>query len=169
MSTEKLAFVLLNVLGGIAVLGSYVLWIGNPARDSGVLWGSISGMARVAYIASMLAAAAGYFAFAPWILRLDPAQVDFTPINLCFALILFLSAMWMPLTFEYLAVPDAWRWWAMRGVLLVVGLASLALIGLIAQVMPAPSGKGAAIAGAAAFTLQTLVLDALIWPRYFPQ
>lgn len=169
MSTEKLAFVLINVLGGIAVLGSYVLWLSNPQHDSGVLWGSIGGAARLGYIVSMLAAAAGYFAFAPWLLRLDPMQAGFAAINLCFTLILFPSAMWMPLTFEYLDVPDAWRWWAMRGVLMVVGLASLALIALIARVTPAPTGKGAALVGAVLFTVQTLVLDALIWPRYFPQ
>lgn len=169
MSMEKFAFVLINVLGGIAVLGSYLLWLSNPMHDASLLWGSIAGMARMAYVVSMLAAAAGYFAFTPWILRLDPTQTSFAAINLCFALILFPSAMWMPLTYEYLAVPDAWRWWAMRGTLMVVGLASLALIWLIARVTPAPRGKGAAIAGAVFFTLQTLAFDALIWPRYFPQ
>jgi hypothetical protein len=167
MSMEKVAFLLLNLVGGVAVLGSYVLWLSNPMHDSGLLWGSIAGMARIGYIVSMVAAAAGYFVFAPWILRLDPTQVDFSAINLCFALVLFPSAMWMPLAYEYLAAPDPWRWWAMRGVLLVVGLASLALVVLIARVTPAPGGKGVAIAGAALFTLQTLVLDALIWPRFF--
>lgn len=169
MSMEKVAFVLINLLGGIAVLGSYLLWLSNPAHDSGLLWGSIAGVARIGYVVSMLAAAAGYFAFAPWFLRLDATQVSFAAVNLCFALILFPSAMWMPLTYEYLAVPDAWRWGAMRGVLLVVGLASLALIVLIARVTPTPNGKRAALVGAVLFTIQTLALDALIWPRYFPQ
>lgn len=167
-SPEKVAFVVINVLGGTAVLGSYALWLSNPAHQAGALWGTIGGAARAAYVVSMLAAAAGYFAFAPWVLRLDAAHVDVTLVNLCFVLVLFPSALWMPLAFEYLAAPGPMRWWAMRGVLLVVGLASLALVVLLARVSPAPSGRAIAVAGAVAFTFQTLVLDALVWPRCFP-
>ena len=169
MSPDKLAFVVVNVLGGTAVLGSYALWLSNPAHDAGALWGSIAGGWRHVYVASMLAAAAGYFAFAPWILRLDPSRVGFAGFNACFALILFPSALWMPLAFEYLDGPSPTRWWAMRGVLLVVGLASLAVAVLIARVAPGPRWKGAAMAGIALFVLQTLVLDALVWPLYFPR
>ena len=168
MSPEKFAFVIINVLGGAAVLGSYALWLSNPAHDAARLWGSIAGAARSAYVVSMLAAAAGYFGFAPWVLRLDSAQVGFTALNLCFVLILFPSALWMPLAFEYLESPGPALWWAMRSVLLVVGLASLALVALLAGISPAPSGKAIAVAGAAAFTVQTLLLDALVWPRHFP-
>jgi hypothetical protein len=167
-SPEKVAFVVINVLGGAAVLGSYALWLSNPAHQASALWGAIGGAARGAYVVSMLAAAAGYFAFAPWVLRLDAARVDLTLVNLCFVLVLFPSALWMPLAFEYLAAPGPLRWWAMRGVLLVVGLASLALVVLLARISPAPSGRAIAVAGAVAFTFQTLVLDALVWPRCFP-
>ena len=51
---RKSSFVLLNVTGGIAVLGSYVLWLSNPSNDAGALWGSIAGAGRTLYTVSML-------------------------------------------------------------------------------------------------------------------
>jgi hypothetical protein len=159
---------LINVTGGIAVLGSYVLWLGNPSNDANALWGSISGAGRALYAVSMLLAAAGYFAFAGFVLRLDPDRPAFAWINTLFTLILFPSALWMPLACEYLDAPGPALWWAMRATLAVVGLASL---GLVVALMGLARAEGAyarlAVAGAAAFTFQTLVLDALIWPLYF--
>jgi hypothetical protein len=63
------------------VLGSYGLWLANPSNDGGALWGSISGVGRALYTVSMLLAAAGYFAFAGYLLRLDPERPAFAWIN----------------------------------------------------------------------------------------
>jgi len=169
MSPEKRVFLLVNVLGGLAVLASYALWLANPSHDGEALWGSIAGAGRTAYTASMLAATAGYFTFAPWILRLDPARVRLTTLNACFTLILFPSALWMPLAFEYLDAPGPAVWWTMRITLGVVGLASAVLVGLLARIAPAPPGRAVAVAGALAFTVQTLLLDAIVWPLCFPR
>jgi len=169
MAAERRAFVLLNLLGGTAVLGSYVLWLTNPSNDAGALWGAIAGPGRTAYTVSMLAAAAGYFAFAPFVLRLEPARAPLTAFNTCFTLILFPSALWMPLAFEYLDAPSPGSWWAMRAVLGVVGVASLAVLVLVVRSAPASRGRLAAAVGAAAFTVQTLLLDAIVWPLYFPR
>jgi len=48
MSPEKRAFLLNNVVGGLAVLGSYAIWLANPSNDGGALWGSIAGAGRTA-------------------------------------------------------------------------------------------------------------------------
>ena len=165
------AFVAINVVGGVAVLASYVLWLGNPSNDAGALWGSIGGFGRALYTASMLAATAGYFAFAPFLLRHgDAAPLTFHRVNLLLTLVLFPSALWMPLAFEYLDAPGDGLWLAMRAGLLVTGLASAALVRCVAAVPATPGSRARslALAGACAFTFQTLVLDALVWPRYFP-
>lgn len=165
----RACFVAINVIGGVAVLGSYVLWLSSPSHDAAALWGAIEGAGRTLYTVSMLAAAAGYFAFAPWILRREPARTPFALVNALFTLVLFPSALWMPLAFEYLAAPRPAAWWAMRGTLAVVGLASLGLVAALVRMEPRSRGRSVAIAGALAFTFQTLVLDALVWPLWFPR
>ena len=66
--------------------------------------------------------------------------------------------------------PSGALWGAIRGVLALVGIGSLGLVVAIASAGPAqsPVARGVAVAGALAFSLQTAVLDALVWPAYFP-
>jgi hypothetical protein len=87
-----------------------------------------------------------------------------------YALILAPSALWMPLTFAMLEAPSGALWAAIRLTLAVVGLASLGLLAAIASARPAdaPIARRVALAGALAFSMQTAVLDALVWPAYFP-
>ena len=46
MSAEKAAFIVINVVGGSAVLASYALWLANPSNDGAALWGGIAGVGR---------------------------------------------------------------------------------------------------------------------------
>lgn len=165
---------LLDVVGGSAVLASYALWIGSRANAGEALWGGIDGSARALYTVSMFAATAGFLEFTSFILRADPTQVrigrrGFEWIVTLHALFLLPSALWMPLTFEYLATPTAARWWAVRLALAITGLASLGLVIALLRWRPRPHGIGwpLAVAGAIAFAFQTAVLDALIWPALF--
>lgn len=172
-SARRGLFVLLNVAGGLAVLGSYALWLSSPAHDGPALWGRLGGGARTLYTLSMLAAAAGYFAVFGHLLRREIPRRSpdaFGVLQTTFALVLFPSALWMPLAFEYLAAPSPAVWWAMRVTLWVVGAASVALLAILLRLgadEPSP-GRTVAIVGAAAFSFQTAVLDAFVWPLYFP-
>jgi hypothetical protein len=87
-----------------------------------------------------------------------------------YALILVPSALWLPLTFEMLEAPSAALWVAIRGVLGLVAVGSLGLVAALASARPpeAPVARAVALAGAAAFSFQTAVLDACLWPAYFP-
>jgi hypothetical protein len=167
----------LNVLGGIAVLGSYAHGFVAHAANVGEVWGGVPDALRPLYTVSMFAAAAGYFAFTFFILfRLDPREtriserVGYAGFVWLYALILLPSALWMPLTFAMLEAPDAWLWAAIRLVLAAVGVGSLGLVLAIRSARPAHAGaaRGLALAGALAFTFQTAVLDALVWPAFFP-
>jgi hypothetical protein len=167
----------LNVLGGIAVLGSYAHGIATHPGASSAVWGGVPETLRPVYTLNMLLAAAGYFAFSFFVFfRLDPARTQvagrfrFGIFPLLYALILAPSALWMPLTFAMLEAPSGALWAAIRLTLAVVGLASLGLLAAIARARPAdaPIARRVALAGALAFSMQTAVLDALVWPAYFP-
>jgi hypothetical protein len=121
----------------------------------------------------MLTAAAGYFAFFNHLLRHELGGLSedaFAWLQTIFCLILFPSALWMPLTYLYVDAPSASAWWAMRATLFVVAGASYALVAFLLGLRGAGAARArvAAIVGSLAFTFQTGVLDAFLWPLYFP-
>jgi hypothetical protein len=164
---------LINVLGGIAVLGSYAYCISSYPAQVGDFWGGVPDGLRPVYTTNMFLAAAGYFAFSFFLwFRLEPgrhALFGRTTFNALYALILAPSALWMPLTFSMLEAPSDGLWWAIRLVLVAVGVGSLGLLaGLVAVRPSAPSwAHRLAVAGSLAFCFQTAVLDAVVWPAYF--
>lgn len=177
MHPQKRWLLAINVLGGIAVLGSYVLGLaGNPAAGD-ALWGGVPGSLRPAYTVGMLLAALGYFAFLYFLLfRVDPAhariggRLGYGLFNLLLAAILVPSALWMPLTVRMVQQPAPALWAAIRLVLALVALASVGLLLALLWLRPRqPRGAyWAAVAGAALFALHTGVLDALLWTTLFP-
>ena len=71
---------------------------------------------------------------------------------------------------EMLEAPGAALWWSIRIVLTLVGVGSVGLLALLWRQRP-PSvepGHALAVAGCLAFCFQTAVLDAVVWPFYFP-
>ena len=166
----------INIAGGIAVLGSYVLGFLTHPDASQVLWGGVPNSIRPFYTAGMLFAALGYFAFTYFILfRLPPQDTQvahrfkFGLFNALYALILFPSALWMPLTFLAAERSGLALYWAVRLVLIVVGVASLALFVALLKVKPAQPWwvQRLALLGSAAFCLQTAFLDAILWSAFF--
>jgi hypothetical protein len=168
----------LNLLGGAAVLASYAQGFASASPlTRAALWGGVPDVLRPLYMACMLLAAGGYFAFTFFVLfRLDPTRIrvagglGFGAFYYLYALILVPSALWLPLTLEMVEAPSAGLWLAIRVVLALVALGSLGLVVAVASAAPhaAPAARRIAIAGGAAFALQTALLDALVWPAYFP-
>ncbi|UCG84418.1 MAG: hypothetical protein JSW38_06275 [Dehalococcoidia bacterium] len=66
--------------------------------------------------------------------------------------------------------PSRTLWWAIRFTLALVGIGSLGLLVLLLVLNhEEPTWAfGLAVAGSVAFCWQTAVLDALVWPKYFP-
>jgi hypothetical protein len=168
----------LNIVGGLAVLGSYAHGILTHPGTSGAVWGGVPGALKPWYVTSMLLAAVGYFLFTYYVcLVLEPERIriagdiGFEVFVWSYAAVLLASALWMPLTFAMLDAPSAALWLSVRTVLFVVALGSLGILGAVLVATPRPEGwaHGLAIAGAIAFCIQTVVLDALIWPAYFPR
>ena len=177
MDAPRARLLALNLAGGLAVLGSYAHGLTSNPELRGSLWGGVPESLRPLYTASMGLATAGYFAFSFFVFfRLDPARTrvgrfGFDLFHALYALILLPSALWLPLTALMLEAPSGALWLAIRGVLALVGAGSLGLVLALVRARPAGASvaRGVALAGALAFSLQTALLDALVWPAYFPR
>jgi hypothetical protein len=176
MSARKRLLLVINLLGGAAVLGSYAYGIGTHPNATHTLWGGVPPGIRPIYTAGMFMAAAGYFLFIYFILfRLSAEQTSiwrnrgYGTFNVLFMAILLPSALWMPLTFAAAEASSAALLWAVRLVLAVVGLASLGLLSAVLSVQPRRPrwAHTGAVIGCIAFCLQTAVLDMVVWSAYF--
>lgn len=167
----------LNVTGGIAVLGSYAWGISMHPGDTDFLWGGVPAALKPFYNVCMLTAAAGYFPFTLLLLFGTDAErarvagrFGFGCFHILYALVLLPSALWMPLTFQLLGGWDPALWATIRIVLALVGIGSLGLLAALVTLSPVSSRgwRALAVAGAVAFCIQTALLDATVWPAYFP-
>ena len=176
MHRQTRSLIALNIIGGIAVLTSYAIGLGSESSAGAALWGGVPESIRPIYTVNMFLAVAGYFLFTPYIaFRLQPGQTRIADrfgyglFHLLYALVLFPSAIWLQLTERMIAQPSAWMWVAVRLDLALIGLGSLGLLAsLLVLTSAAPRGRALAIIGLLPFCLQTALLDALVWPAFFP-
>lgn len=176
MHPEKRIMLLINLIGGTAVLASYVYGVLTHPNASQVLWGEVPEGIRPIYTVNMFLAAIGYFAFIYFILfRLDPVKTrvagrfNIGLFNNLFAVILIPSALWMPLTLLAAEQSSMALVWMVRIVLWLVGLASMGLFIAILKVEPRHPlwAQRLALLGSIFFCIQTVILDAIVWPVFF--
>ncbi|MFC1926414.1 hypothetical protein ACFLWV_01540 [Chloroflexota bacterium] len=176
METEHIILLVINIIGGAAVIGSYIFGLKAPPGGGNALWGGIQVNIRPVYGVSMILSALGYFAFIYFILfRLIPGEVQiggrlsFSLFYAIFLVILVPSALWMPLTNLYIANPSKGGWIGIRAVLAIVGLASVALVWALLSLQIEVSGVShwLAVVGSGYFAFHTLILDAIIWAALF--
>jgi hypothetical protein len=168
---------LIILFGGLAVVGSYVFAALVYSSELAALWGDVPAKLLPLYTANMFLGAAGFFAYSYFVLfRIDPVQtIIFTKARYSLFYWIYLgilvpSALWTPLALQMLANPTAPLWILIRLVLALTGLSSLALLAALITLKPKQSGwaYGLAVTGAIFFCLQTVLLDAIIWPTHFP-
>jgi hypothetical protein len=173
---KKWLMIFINLIGGIAVLGSYAHGVLTHPGASDILWGQVPQGIRPFYTAGMLLAATGYFAFTYFVLfRLDPndtqvaGRLGFGLFNALYAAILIPSALWMPLTFLAVERSSLALLWIVRVVLAVVAVASLGLFFALMNVKPRYPlwAHRMAVIGSASFCIQTVLLDAILWRSFF--
>ena len=176
MNRDKWLMLLINLLGGAAVLGSYVWGFRTYPGASDALWGGVPENIRPYITANMLLAAAGYFAFIYFtLLRLDPihsrvfGRFGFGLFNLLYAAILLPSALWMPVSILAIEQGSQLFVWLARLVLAVVGLASLGLLFALLKVRSAQPRRAQrlAVIGSIPFCIQTVIFDAFLWGALF--
>jgi hypothetical protein len=175
MKGRPLNLALLNFVGGVCVLSSYIYGVAAP--EAGALWGGVPPSLHGWYTASMLTAAVGYFPFTAFFLRSADLErgsfaggFGYPAIAWLYALVLFPSSLWLPLTIGMLQSPSLTLWWAIRVDLFLVALGSLGLLIAAATYAPVSSRamRLAAVVGLVFFCIQTVLLDALVWPAFFP-
>ncbi len=176
MHPQKKKWLVINVVGGIAVLGSYAHGLITHPDTRDMLWGAMPSPLKSIYGVTMWLAAAGYLVFMHHVFfRIDAGEArigqhfGFGVINACCAAVVFASALWMPLTFAYLAEPSTALWVLIRVDLLIVGAGAIGLIVALFTLTPRPGGGAGAITILALlpFALQTAFLDAFVWPAFF--
>ena len=176
MHPQKKVMLWINILGGIAVLGSYAWGLAIHPGSGDSLWGGVPQWLRTISTTNMFLAALGYLVFTTFllfILDLETAtihiQAGFKAFNMLYAVILIPSALWMPLTFAYLAHPGSLLWLVIRLILFVVGLASLGMLSALLNIQPRKPAWlfWLAFSGSIFLVIQTALLDAMIWSNFF--
>jgi len=176
MAIQQIILLVINILGGAAVIGSYIFGLSGQAGGADALWGGVPASVRPVYGISMILSALGYFAFIYFILfRLVPDEVviggrfGFSLFYTIFLLMLVPSAFWMPLTNMYVSNPTTGIWIAVRTVLVIVGVSSIALfLALLSLKGDRPDAAWwLALVGSGYFAFHTAVLDAIIWAALF--
>ncbi len=176
MAAQQIILLVINIIGGITVIGSYIFGLNAQSGGANVLWGGVPENIRPVYGISMIISALGYFAFIYFILfRLVPDDVlianrfGFSLFYVIFLVILIPSALWMPLTNVYVGNAGTGIWVGVRTVLALVGLASIALVWALLSLETRGSGIAywLAVAGSGYFAFHTAILDAIIWAALF--
>ena len=177
MLKYKTLFLMINVLGGISVLGGYAIGLTSAPENPSVLWGNVPENWRGGYGISMIVAAIGYLGFFFYIMQDNKWSQSLTKnhtalntvIALC-ALFLISASMWMPAALQFIKT-GADSWWA-----ITVGslwITSLTVIGIFVVLMVQQHGTQIkmrlfAIFGLGYLGFHCLVLDAIIWTLNFP-
>jgi hypothetical protein len=176
MGMQQIILLIINIVGGAAVIGSYIIGLGAQTGGANVLWGGVPENIRPLYGVSMILSALGYFAFLYFVLfRLTPDEVSiagvfgFSLFYAIFVLMLLPSAFWMPLTNAYVANPTTGMWVGIRTVLAIVGLASIALVWALLSLQIKVPGIAywLAVAGSGYFAFHTAILDAIVWAALY--
>jgi len=171
---KTVIYLVLTVVGGLAVLGSYV-YAWQDADQGELLWGTTPESVRGIYTLCMFPATLGYlvpfayFLATPWEdLRIggQPIFERLSSINLVF---LGSATLWMPMSWAALDAGNQALFWPIQGVLAVTGASALAFTLLLARLdgPPRPRFHRAALWASCFLVWQCGVLDALVWPRFF--
>ena len=119
-------FLVVNFIGGSAVLGGYLICLYVFPTQREMLWGNVQGEWRFAFTVSMIIAAVGYLAFSYGIL-FKSNSTEFSSIfldtkhviSILCMIFLISAASWMPATITYLKTSNL-TWWIIP-VMLIVG------------------------------------------------
>ena len=172
--TNVLVFFLVNLVGGIVVLGSYAVGLYLYPDFRNALWGGVTGSWRTFFTISMFFAAAGYLVFCYSMTISDAADKSSFLGRHTFSILatffLISASVWMPATLKYLATNDN-LWWILSVISLWTTAASLCFLAIFFGLSKYES-IGAlqfslTLAGIIWITIHCLLFDAIIWVAKF--
>jgi len=172
--TNVLVFFLINLIGGLAVLGSYVVGLYLYPDFRNALWGGVSGSWKTLFTISMFFAAARYLVFCYSMTISHGADkssfLGAHTFSILAAVFLVSASIWMPATLKYLVTNDN-LWWILSVISLWTTAASLCLLAVFFGLCKY-EGMGTlqfslTLAGIIWITVHCLVFDAIIWVAKF--
>lgn len=171
----RITLFVINLVGGLAVLGSYAVGISGHPGETDLLWGTLPEGIRGVYTLNMLPAAVGYLVAFGYLMATPPDDLQHAgapalpALNTVYAAFLVSSAAWMPLCWVALDGGRDELIPLIRLVLILAGLSSAGLLLLLSRLTNPPRRRWwqASLVGMGFLVLQCAVLDALIWPQFF--
>ena len=175
--SPQISFFIVNVIGGIAVLGSYAMGIGFFPEYRDDLWGGVQGRWKTALTVSMLLAATGYITFCYFALTRDSGYFFgsgvflgeyFVPVIT--AVFLLTAALWMPATITYMHTNDQIWWFITVGLLWATAVSLVILTATVSLSESASISyieKMVSMAGLLLITAHCLFMDAVTWVQLF--
>ena len=170
-------FLLINVTGGIAVLGSYVVGLAYFPEYRNDLWGGIRGTWKPVLGISMLFATAGYLTFfyfaffkgGEYFFKVN-TFIGIPPATLLVTIFLISAAFWMPASIAYIHTENSSWWFVTVALLCITALSLTSLAGLVSftSVNSIPITDWiACTTGLTLITAHCLFVDAIFWVVFF--
>ena len=171
-------FLLINIIGGIAVLSGYAYALINHPDTRNDLWGGISESWQPWYVVSMIVAAVGYLTAMYYLIfkgglenKFFWGKVDSSVMTILLVLFLVSASMWIHSTFAYLESPSSGTWTLiqieLRTTALTIILFTIGL-GTIEKISRSIIHKWA-VMGISFTSFHCLALDAILWMMKFPK
>ena len=170
-------FFLINIIGGVAVLGGYIIALLNHPETRNELWGGVPENLRLSIIAFMFVSAFGY-CFAMYYLIFSEGldlnffwgKFDYKLLRILLIVFLVTAALWIHTTFIYLDSGSKTSWTLVQIELWLTGTSVfLMMIGLAtATGVKHNSFHLYSIIGLSAISFHCLILDAFLWLNKFP-
>ena len=170
---RNLYFLLVNLILGFAVILSYIWGLVYYPEYGTALWGDIETSYIPYIIFSMLLAALGYFVFSLYFINYKKFQTlntsEYIYILSLYIVILFFSALWMPLSIGFIDTNN--------NLFLILDLISLYLVGISSLLLTIFLIQDKSlrrkliwklsVLGGFQFTFHTLIIDAIYWGMNF--
>lgn len=174
-------FLLVNIIGGILVISSYLWGYINYPFHRNLLWGNIGLNLQKVFVLSMLFGMLGYFVSGFWFWKIINHEnfvfgnnYDFQIIITSFSLFLGISALWMPMAIKSVISKNELYISISKLILIIVAILSLFILYSIVTSNDIESniisGKNIAIIGWTILSIHTVIFDCVIWSiKFDPQ
>ena len=163
-------FILVNLIGGILVLGGYFLGITSDPSMKTKLWGNLPESWQVFYFISIIMSSIGYLAFFYNIVfKQNVGGVLTNRLILLCVIFLFSASLWMPLTIKVIESNNGFFWILTQVSLWVTAFAAIVITALLIKSPHRPKNRSYQLTmwGMSYLSFHCLVLDAILWTNYF--
>ena len=176
--TDNTIFFLVNLIGGLLVLTSYVWGIINFPFHRNLLWGDIGSNLKKIIISSMFTGAIGYLFTFVWFWKIIDSNTfyfgsnfGYNQIILLYSIFLGVSTLWMPFTIKSVISKNILHIYSAKLILLTVAIISIIILYSIMtsqyfqkDLIPY---KNYAIFSWILLSIHTIIFDSIIWSKKF--